>query len=377
MDKIRILITSASSPTALGLARALSSNGHTVFGADADTEISPDMYLSAYTTFFGVDDNLWEDVLGKIESLDMIIPFGDEAKVLAEFLRSKRDSLGRVQEDIKLFHHSLFDCETGFQAFLHHEVYPSFEKKTTLAGMVTTPMTKDVESVWELADCLESRPSVYFKAELAPEDREGDPIVSRACIDGRYFPCEPSSLVVSKNSLTDADVNALQALQISKVKPYRITEVIEGGIVYEAHSMVNAGVIQTFVVTTPSTMSSKEDLVAVPSTDQLVEILYDFTSRFVACYQQYDFEKQTEDPFVGIDKQSLSMHLSLKFVVREHVKDIIVLSYFSTVPHASLLLLTSSTPEKQRQIALAYTDPASIEDDGIIMTDEVPLPSGV
>ncbi|KAF2740311.1 hypothetical protein EJ04DRAFT_600322 [Polyplosphaeria fusca] len=80
---MRVLITSASRPAALALARALASQGHKVIGADfeATLKTAPARYSRAYIRFVRVRSE-WSEIFPLWKDVDLIVPFGEEAKAI-------------------------------------------------------------------------------------------------------------------------------------------------------------------------------------------------------------------------------------------------------------------------------------------------------
>ncbi|KAF2003516.1 hypothetical protein P154DRAFT_532261 [Amniculicola lignicola CBS 123094] len=110
--KMRILITSASRPAALAIARTLKSPEHEIYGADTERVrwTSPARWSNAYTAFIPVTS--WRLLFLRFASqVDMIVPCGDES----HFLPS-------LSAGITVVYHPLFRSGYAYEEFLQKKV---------------------------------------------------------------------------------------------------------------------------------------------------------------------------------------------------------------------------------------------------------------
>ncbi|KAF2876161.1 hypothetical protein BDV95DRAFT_218148 [Massariosphaeria phaeospora] len=370
---MRILITSASHPSALALARVLSSHGHTVLGADTERiwRTSPARYLRAYTQFTRLRrcNDLARVVEGAVE---IIIPFGTQPHGLDDIL-SKR---------LAVMRHDLFSRNEIFQDFVRERVI-----NTGQAGIVKVPMAWDVQAYAPLKAVLVQHPLTTFCLQRTPyvgfedggEDEDEDTLVNGSSRSSSKSSCSSSGvetefvgdgLLLSYMALDDSLSAKLQLLPMSHNNPCRVTELLSPGTVYSAHALVNGGRVLTFAVTTCSSTDSAQ-WTLVSSTDSLFGILYNFTNVFVAAYQQWESESSLRDP------GALCTHINIHFDVREEIRYRELVRRITALgcdskPHGSIILLCKQRPE---EMALAYTDPEALRKTPVVL--DAACPSGL
>ncbi|KAF2793102.1 hypothetical protein K505DRAFT_338109 [Melanomma pulvis-pyrius CBS 109.77] len=383
---MRILLTSASAPAALALARILSASGHTVFGADLEAAwgTAPARYSRAYAQFFRVryGDSIL-DVVEKIGGMELIIPFGDTAPSATD--------VGKLKEKgIKLAWHDAFDIAAVFQDFVQARVltYPTDsdnplkeDDMDNISTVVTLPLSFSAPSHPQLGAILAHFPDTEFALEISPYDDDGDTLVDLSCENGVYVPVERKTIRLCYNTIDQKTIREVENLPISEMRPYRITELLSGGGAYEAHALINGGAVQTFVVTTNEGGLEEGEFTIVPPTEPLVDILHSFLARFADEWQVYAGQRELDmDPFIEAPKAIVS-HISLRFNVKEEVieghlvKRITALDMHN-LPHTSLMLL-AAIPGARDQLVRAYTAPTENALLPVLTPDDIPLPRGV
>ncbi|KAF2684864.1 hypothetical protein K458DRAFT_403814 [Lentithecium fluviatile CBS 122367] len=173
----------------------------------------------------------------------------------------------------------------------------------------------------------------------------------------RYL-AEKSINFISCDTLSDSMVDTIKDLAISETLPYRMVEVIDGGVEYSAHTFVNARKIRTFVVT--AVRGASGDIVITPTSRPLFEIFYQFTRRFVEALNDKRRDSMLAYPYAK-DRRAFADHLSLTFCVRDEIRRNgdsirkVTAVNCTNEPHSSLTLLCS-TPAVSYNLAQAYTE---------------------
>ena len=248
---MRILLTGASKPPALALARVLHAEGHDVLGVDSESVwgLTPTRYSKAYTRFYS-----YAEVHKKLgyKTIDLAIPFDD-----ASNLRSLTAKATRT------VYQPLFEDASAFYTFVRSHVPPS---------PIKVPALFTVHSQDQVAEILSYYPYTSFQLEACPPsaaydpdlDNDSDTLVGTpfspnfrdsACFVGypQRAARQPSdTLLISLASLDDDVVRNINAMPISENIPYRLVEVVSGGREYSAHALAHGSDLQTFVVTTPT-----------------------------------------------------------------------------------------------------------------------------
>jgi hypothetical protein len=244
---------------------------------------------------------------------------------------------------------------------------------------VKLPLAFDIFSHFELEAILSHHPDTTFELQLAPYDDDGDTLVGlSSASDTSASTLSPRTLLqICSNSLDHQPSSAIAELPISELRPYRLTEVIHGGTVLEAHSLINGGSVQTFIVTT----EAEGSLTIVPPTEPIVDILQAFMETFVHKYQVYNGEQGLDDPFSDAAPKAIAGHVTLKFVVQEVVEQglfvkTVTATECSNNVHPSTILLATSTGKKN-QLMRAYTAPTETWHLPLLQPEDVPNPRGL
>jgi hypothetical protein len=381
-------MTSASSPTALYLARLLSTHGHTVYGAGTENvwATAPARYSRTYTRFFRLQNSRnVVDVVRKFGVMDVVIPVGDQVLRREEMERMNKGQ-GR---ELKVLWYEGFGDRGIFQDFVRERVLYSFddynpntqEDHTHHAWrVVKLPLSFDVNSHADLERILNHYPDTRFELQLAPYNDDEDTLVDLPPFSEHdsYLNVENEPVLICKNKLDSQTISAIEDLPISNSRTYRLTEATLQGITYEAHSLVNGGSIQTFTVTTPT----EDSFTIVPPTVPIVSILHAFVERFVHMYQLYTGEQGLDnDPFSDQAPKAITGHITLRFIVQMEISRVelverIMVTECSNKIHPSVMLLATS-PEKRRQLVKAYTAPTENWQLPILMPENTPIPRGV
>jgi hypothetical protein len=351
---MRFLFTSASKPAALALARALAVEGHVVYAADVERicGTAPARYSRAYTHFYRLDTlsdliKLWKTVENRV---DMIIPFGH----IPNHVKSRMEEMGA-----KVLGRTLFHDDLEFSDFVRDRV---FTRPDTQPSVVKVPAAFTIHARAEIAEILAHYPKTTFSLQPGPymDFDDGDTLVgfhspsgSRSSI---VFDVDEPQLVISFTALSDNVVESVKELCISETRSYRMVEIVEGGVEYSSHTFVSAGRICTFVVTADRVAS--HDVVAIPSSQSVFDIFYQFTGRFVDALNDVctssilgDLSEKDEKAFTG----HLSLHFRVKDEIRgngEFIRKVTATSC-TNEPHDSIALLCS-TDTARRQLAHAY-----------------------
>lgn len=343
------MITSASTPAALGVARILASQGHTVIALDKECTwgISSARCSRAYSRVYltGSPETLatfWKQVSDEI---DLWIPFGKFPQDIEEPSRS-----------FKTCHASLFEKDEIFQDFARERI---LDRKS----VTTVPLAFEITEHREVNSILAAYSDRTFSLSLTPYEDDCATLV------------DSSSESSSMHSGVGKDVmpSTRPTLPPDR-RSYRLTEVISGGMHYSAHCLIADGKIRTFIVTTPEPTLHKSDFIVVPPREPLFTVFFKFTRDFVAAYAAHELEKGVQE------RPSLTTHLTIDFNVQEKAQPgrlarrIIALSC-SSVPHPSILLLLGSKSNQMR-IAQAYTAPSTL-DDLIIFPGDIPILRGL
>jgi hypothetical protein len=393
---MRILLTSASSPVALYLARLLSSYGHTVYGVDVEKfwGTAPARYSRVYAKFLRVCKSRTcglgrKEILENLEGVHLVIPCGREGTVFKDVTKKIEKEEGR---EFKVLWHEGFANKETFQDFVRERVlsvsnvsdsdYKEEDEDSNDNDnwrIVKLPLAFDIFSHLELEAILSHHPNTNFELQLAPYDDDGDTLVDlSSASDTSASTLSPRTLLqIRSDSLEHLPISAIAELPISELRPYRLTEVINVGTVFEAHSLINGGSVQTFIVTT----EAEGSLMIVPPTEPVVNILQAFMETFVHKYQVYNGEQGLDDPFSDTAPKAIAGHLTLKFIVQEVVEQglfvrTITATECSNKVHPSTILLATST-EKQKQLMHAYTAPTENWHLPWLQPEDVPNPRGL
>lgn len=370
---MNILFLSASTPAALALARVLAAEGHTVYAVDEERiwGTSPARYSRAYTRFhrissFNTLSDLW---LAIGSSIDLVITFGGIPEQITGLKDGGADMLG----------HRLFQDEYEFQDFVRDKV---LNTPNRTPSVVKVPVTFAIHSRTCIAEILSCYPSTTFSLQPAAYnatdyDDDEDTLVDLSSLpsptttSSSSSTCmslqEESPLILSCSTLDDATVEAIKDLPMSDAHPYRLTEMVDGGTEYSAHTLINGGHIRTFIVTTPASAQGtrEQDFIIVPSSEALFTVLYKFTKRLVDALEPWHEETTYADPRAK-KRKALATHITLKLSVKEEVRNgelvrRVMLLSCSNQPHPSLIFFCKQ-PSLRRDLALAYTTPELASD---------------
>lgn len=332
---MQILITSASKPTALALARLLHAEGHIIHAADEEnTWLTAPSRWSHASRFHRLSKKvglpeLWKEIGDKV---DLVIPFEPLPHHITESLRSRGATI--VGE-------TLCHNDQEFQDFVRDNIVNVSSKTPSI---VKVPASFTVHSRTCIAEILSNRATSTFSLQPLPcYDTDDDTLVDVSPTSSSHDgPDLSRPLIVSCAALNDRKVEAIKRLPMSESKPYRLVEVAEGGSFYSAHAFIHTGKVRTFVVTN-ARATDKEFVI---SSDQpLHDVLYHFTLRFTRALDSW----QT----VVANHLSLTFHVFDEICQGEFFRRIRVISCHNQ-PHPSLILLASA-PSLRRQLAMAYT----------------------
>lgn len=347
---MQILFTSASSSTALALARVLAAEGHIVHAADQERiwGTSPARYSRAYRRFHRLDGTwsaakLWK-AIG--HDIDLIIPFGPLPGHFTENLKAK---------GANIIGETLTRDDSEFQDFVRDNVVHASSERPSI---IQVPASFTVHSRACIAEILSNRESTFSLHPLPCYDTDDEDTlvdVEHANAPSASLPIEPARpLVLSCSTLDDRTVEAIKRLPMSATKPYRLIEVAEGGSFYSAHAFVHSGRIRSFVVT--NAKATDANFVVVGINEPLYDLFYRFTQKLVKSLEGW----QT----VVANHLNLTFHLRDKVTYGDFVRIVTVVSCHNQ-PHASLTLL-ATVPELRQKLALAYTSP--------VFDDEISTP---
>jgi len=351
---MRFLFTSASSPPALALARALAAEGHVVYAADKERiwGTAPARYSRAYTHFYRLDAPSDLIALCKTvrDEMDVVIPFGH----VPSHIRRTLEETGVNITGRTLLHDNL-----EFSDFVRDNVLSRADPRPSV---VKIPAAFTIHARAEIAEILGQYPETTFSLQPGPyfDFDDEDTLVGldspTASTSSTAFDTYEQQLVISCAALSDDMVGIIENLPISETRSYRMVEIIEGGIKYSAHAFVTAGELRTFVVT--ADRGANHDAVIIPVSQPLFNIFYEFTGRFVHALYDGRHDSMLEGQFEQ-DRRSFTGHLSLHFCVRDEIRENgdfvrkITATSCANEPHASIALLCS-TSLARRQLAEAY-----------------------
>ncbi|KAL1595872.1 hypothetical protein SLS60_009562 [Paraconiothyrium brasiliense] len=338
---MQILLTSASSPAALALARVLAAEGHVVHAADEEHiwGTAPARYSRAYRSYHRLTGTWSASALWKAvgHNIDLIIPFGPLPGHFVESLRARGANI--VGETLT---HDQFE----FQDFVRDNIVNASAANPSI---VDVPAAFMVHSRTCIAEILSNRESTFLLQPLPCYDTDDEDTlvdVEHAITTSALVPVEPHApLVLSCSTLDERTVEAIKRLPMSDTKPYRLIEVAEGGSFYSAHAFVHASQIRTFAVTNAKAIDA--NFVLVATGEPLYDLLYQFTKRLVGTLEGW----QT----VVANHLSLTFHVQDKVTYADFVRKVTVVSCHNE-PHASLVLL-AAVPGLRKRLALAYTAP--------------------